>query len=343
MRTRVPWLTDVRTIEYREQELTLGPAQVLVKHVCTAPSQGTALHMYRGDHLDVEFTRRTRPWPYPWLQGFAYGVGRVEEVGAQVTGIEPGQLVYSMKLLGEHAVLAPTDLTPLPPGLDAEPAALAFQAGVALNGIQEAQVALGDVVLVTGQGPIGNFAAQLCRLAGAWRVVTTDMSETQLAISRRVGADLALHAASGVVTQQVQALSGGRGADLCVEASGSPRALLPCADAARRMGRIAVIGWVMHAVTINLAQDFTPKGLEMVVCHAGRGGGPHTDLRRRAGMSGAELERQGRLFLLDLMRQGRLKAGELITHRFPLRDLRAAAEFLDTRAGEYCQTLLVSE
>jgi threonine dehydrogenase-like Zn-dependent dehydrogenase len=343
MKTLVPWLVDVRRIEYREQEIEFGSDQILVKHVCSAPSQGTALHMYRGEHLDVEFTHRTRPWPYAWPQGFAYGVGRIEQVGAQVQRFETGQLVYCMKLMAEHTVVSPADLTPLPRGLDPESAALVFQAMVALHGIKEAQVALGDVVLVTGQGPIGLFAAQLCRLAGAWHVVATDLYEKQLAISRQVGIDVVLNAAHDDVLQQVRNLSGGEGADLVIEASGSPKALIQCSEAARRMGRIAVIGWIMNTLTVNLAQDFTPKGLEMVVCHAGRGWGPRHYDRLRAGASLAQLEREARLFLFDIMKVGRLKAKELITHRFALRDLPQAAEFLDKKVGEYCQVLLVSE
>lgn len=343
MKALVPWLVDVRTIEYREQELTLQPGKVLVKHVCTAPSQGTALHMYRGEHLAVEYTRRTRPWPYPWFQGYAYGVGRIEEVGADVQGLQAGELVYSMKLAPEYALLAPNDVLPLPQGLDPEQAALVFQAIVALHGMREAQVALGDVVLVTGQGPIGIFAALLAQLAGAWKVVTTDLYDLQLGISRQVGVDLALNAAKEDVVGQVLALTDGRGADLVVEASGSPKALMQCAAAARRMARVAVIGWIMDTFSMNLAQDFVPKGLEMVVCHAGRGWGPRHHDRVRAGATEAQLEREARTYLMELMLQGKLKAKPLITHRFPVAELRQAAEFLDRRVGSYCQVLLTSE
>ena len=88
MKVRVPYLGDVRKIEYREQEINMKPDRVLVRHVCTAPSQGTALHMYRGEHLEVDSVRKDRPFPYSWVQGFAYGIGRVEEVGSEVKGLK---------------------------------------------------------------------------------------------------------------------------------------------------------------------------------------------------------------------------------------------------------------
>jgi L-iditol 2-dehydrogenase len=338
-----PWLVDVRQIEYREQALDMGRDQVLLKHVCTAPSQGTALHMYRGDHLLVDGVRERRPWPYPWLQGFAYGVGEVEEVGADVTGFEAGDLVYTMKLTAERAVVSPDDLTPLPKGLDAESASLLFQAKVGLIGGRGANVVLGDTVLVTGQGPIGIFAAQLCQLAGAHRVIATDIHDDRLAISEHVGIDVTINPRSKDVVERVMELTEGKGADVVVEASGSPQALLQGCAAARQYGRIAVIGWLMADFTINLADDFTPKGLEMVVCHAGQNGEWRRYQRTRRGTTKAQLEAEDQRYLLDLMAQGKLASKELITHRFPLADLVEAWRFIDADQDKYVQAVFVSE
>lgn len=342
MKALRPWLVDVRQIEYREEEIVLESTQVLVRHVCTAPSQGTALHMYRGDHLGVEGVRETRPWPYPWLQGFAYGVGRVEEVGTEVERYDAGDLVYTMKLTSQLAALDPDDLTPVPAGLEPESAALLYQAIVGLNGGRGANVVLGDTALVTGQGPIGIFAAQLCQLAGAYQVVATDIHEQRLEISRAVGIDVALNALSDDVVARVEALTDGRGADVVVEASGAPQAFLQSCRAARRYGRIAVIGWIMHDFTLNLADDFTPKGLEMVVCHAGQTGEWRRFQRTRGGTTKAQLDREDREYLLHLMAQGKLKAKELVTHRFPLEDLAEAWKIIDADQDQYVQALFVS-
>jgi threonine dehydrogenase-like Zn-dependent dehydrogenase len=347
MKVQVPWLTDIRTIEYREESLTLGPNQVLIRHVATAPSIGTALHMYQGDHTQVEYTRRTRPWPYPWLQGYAYGVGRVEEIGAQVdrdqTGLKEGALVYTMKMRGERAVVSPNDLIVLPEGLDAGEATLIFQATVALNGIREAGITLGDTVLVTGQGPIGNFCAQFVELAGAWKVAVSDISDSQLAISRACGIDLAYNARAEDVPQRMRDLTGGRGADIVVEASGSPAALMQCASAARRLGKIAVVGWTMNTFSLNLAEDFVPKGLEMVVCHANRNGSHRAYEKLRGGVSLDESAREDKLFIFDLMQSGKIKAAPMLTHRFPLSKLEEAWKFIDNERGAYSQVLLTSE
>ena len=51
MRILRPLLVAPRTIAYREQDIELTPDTVLVRHVCTAPSQGTGIHRYRHTFL----------------------------------------------------------------------------------------------------------------------------------------------------------------------------------------------------------------------------------------------------------------------------------------------------
>ncbi len=348
MKVKRPWLVAPRTIEYREEEITLTPDTVLVRHVCTAPSQGTAIHRYRGKEVGLAaYTRQETggPFPYAWLQGFAYGVGCIEEVGANEARRQrfvPGQLVYTQKLTAEYAVVAPADLTPLPQGLDPESASLMVQAEVGLKGARAVQIILGDTVLVTGQGPIGLFAAQLCKLAGAYRVLATDLSERRLAIARQVGVDLALNAASADTLQRIMEYTGGRGADLVVESSGSPHAFQQGCAAAARFARITVIGWILDPFPFNVSDAFTPKGLEMVVCHSGQSG------EWRLGRRGAGTRRESTMqadwqYLMALMNEGKLHAKELITHRFPLSDLVPVwQEFLDRKQDEYMQAVFVS-
>ena len=322
MKVMVPCLAGVKKIEFYAREIAMKPDKVLLRHVCTAPSQGTALHLYRGEHLLVDYVREERPFPYPWVQGFAYGVGRVEEVGQEVQGIKEGDLVHCMNLTSEFSVVDPANLTPIPEGLDPESAALTFQASVALRGIRAAHIALGERVLVTGQGPIGVFVSQLSRLAGARRVFASELSEKKLAISRQVGVDVALNAEKENVSERVKELTGGRGVEVAAEVSGTPQALLDCSKAAARRGRVTVIGWVMEPLTVNLAEDFTPKGLEMTVQRS-------------------EETPEDKAFVLELMANGRLKAKELITHKFPLKDLVKAWEFIDASPNEYLQVVFV--
>lgn len=67
----------------------------------------------------------------------------------------------------EYLVTLARNVRVLPPGLSLKAAALAEPVGVALYGARRARVGLGDRVVVLGAGPIGLFAMQTCRAAGA--------------------------------------------------------------------------------------------------------------------------------------------------------------------------------
>lgn len=346
MKVMRPWLVASRKIEYREQEINLTSDAVMVRHVCTAPSQGTAIHRYRGEEIGLEPYNRKEtggPFPYTWVQGFAYGVGRVEELGKDVKGFEIGQLVYCLNLTAELSVVKPSELIPLPEGLDPESAAILYQAEIGLKGARAANIILGDTVLVTGQGPIGIFAAQLCKLGGAYQVAATDLSEKRLEAARKVGIDLAMNPGEDDVLAQIEELTKGRGMDVVVESSGSPDAFLQGCAAAGNYAKIVVIGWILDPCQFNMSHQFTPKGLEMVVCHSGQPGNWRTLRRMGRGISSGQLIREDRIYLMALMAQGRLKAKELISHRFPLKDLaKVWEEFMDKRQNEYVQVLFIS-
>ena len=68
MKVMRPWLVAPRKIEYREQEIHLTPDTLMVRHVCTAPSQGTAIHRYRGEEIALEsYNRKEVGGPFPCL------------------------------------------------------------------------------------------------------------------------------------------------------------------------------------------------------------------------------------------------------------------------------------
>lgn len=372
MRVRRPWLVAPRTIEYREEEIELTPETVLVRHVCTAPSTGTAIYRYRGEETKLAAYNRQESfvfggahpgekrappsappgsgrrisqeeggaYPYPWLQGFAYGVGRIEQLGEKVRALQVGQLVYSQKLTAELSVVAPADLVPLPPGVEPEWAALLFQAQVALRGARAAQIVLGDYVLVTGLGTIGNFTAQLCKLGGAYRVLATDLSAQRLALALRVGVDLALDARAADTLARIQEYTFDRGADVVIESSGAPPAFKQGCAAAAKFARIVVVGWILAPFQFNVSDAFTPKGLEMVVCHSGQPG----DWRLAHRQGGSKGGGGDRAYLLNLMAEGKLQAAPLITHRLPYADLVAAwADVLDKQLDTYVQVVFTSE
>ncbi len=109
-----------------------------------------------------------------------------------------------------------------------------------------------DVVAVVGAGPVGFFCAQAARLAGAARVFALDTEADRLALMAGVGAEPIDVRARHPATVLAEATDG-RGADVVIEAVGSPAAFERAVDVVRRGGRVVVVGmYASEAVQVQL-------------------------------------------------------------------------------------------
>jgi propanol-preferring alcohol dehydrogenase len=119
----------------------------------------------------------------------------------------------------------------------------------------------GDVVLVTGCGPIGLAAVKLAKFYGA-TVITTDMNDYRLAEVAKMGvADHVLDSKKDDVVEKVKELTDGRGVSIAIECSGSKAAQQECLDAAGVFAKVACIGLGNNELTINMNKHFIQKEL----------------------------------------------------------------------------------
>jgi len=229
---------------------------------------------------DVAAWRSGDPYP-PFLCGHEW-VGRVAATGRGVTGVREGDravmgvpvacgacaecrsghghrcaaimaLAYGIHPLtpphGAYAprIAVPADhLVPVPEDLPVDAAAQVEPATVALHAVRRRPPRLGDRVLVLGAGPIGLYAAQLARIAGAGEVFVLELRPERRALATALGASLAL--APGPETMEaIRARTpGGLGVDLVYECSGSQAAMDAGFELVRPGGAFMLIG-VSHA------------------------------------------------------------------------------------------------
>src|SRR5579871_2043444 len=111
--------------------------------------------------------------------------------------------------------------------------------GAALN---IAAIHHSDAVMVIGCGAVGLAAVQGARMAGAECVIAVDLAEDKLRLSRKLGATHTINAAGEDVVEAVRGLTGGRGADVVLEAAGSPRAFRLTSEAVRPGGEVIWLG-----------------------------------------------------------------------------------------------------
>jgi L-iditol 2-dehydrogenase len=105
-------------------------------------------------------------------------------------------------------------------------------------------MAMGDVVVVQGAGPVGIAAAVFAQLRGAALVIMIGAPEFRLGFARRMGVDIALSldAPREARREEIMSVTGGRGADVCIEAAGHPSAIAEGLDVLRDGGTYVVAG-----------------------------------------------------------------------------------------------------
>ncbi len=137
----------------------------------------------------------------------------------------------------------------------------------ALHAVDLAQIELGDRVVVQGAGPVGLSACALAAASGAAWVGVVDGVPRRLQAAKKMGADALIpHDADTV--DAVRRATGGRGADVVIEASGSPAAVPEGCALARDGGRYVVVGQYTDngPIEINPHADINRKHLTIQGC-----------------------------------------------------------------------------
>jgi alcohol dehydrogenase len=119
-------------------------------------------------------------------------------------------------------------------------------------GILSSRVEPGDTVAIVGAGPIGLAAVLTARLFTPAHIVAIDLDDARLERARELGADVTINNASGTALAKVMQLTGGLGADVAIEAVGTPGTFELCTELVRPGGRVANVGVHGHSATLHL-------------------------------------------------------------------------------------------
>lgn len=141
----------------------------------------------------------------------------------------------------------------------------------ALHAVERAEVRLGDTVLVLGSGPVGLSSVILSRMSGALRTLCIGAPAQRLRAASDAGADATLDIEDHDERERLEWVLGqteGRGADITVEATGSPSAVVQAMRYTRDAGRVVVVGqYTDHGeVAFNPHLDLNRKHLDIRAC-----------------------------------------------------------------------------
>jgi len=140
-----------------------------------------------------------------------------------------------------------------------------------VHAIERAEIRLGDNVVIQGSGPVGLNAAILAQLQGAGQVIVVGAPAQRLEVARAFGADETVDITEhdpGERIRRVKELTGGRGADVTIEATGVPAAVREGMQMTRDAGRYVIVGQYTDVgeVALNPHWDINRKHLEIRGC-----------------------------------------------------------------------------
>lgn len=213
---------------------------------------------------------------------------------------------YGTATYAEYLIKPDWLLLPVPGDISLRHAALAC-CGLGPGFSAVAGISALDTVLVSGCGPVG-LGAVICAAVRGARVIALETSAYRAGLARELGAEV-VDPLGPDPAGQIRELTGGRGADGAVEASGAPGAARLLASATRRRGQLAVVAW---GTPLELP-PLVPLGLTVRGCW-------HWNHQRDATAMWATIRAAGP------------RLDTLITHEFPLEKVADAMDVQDTGA-----------
>jgi 2-desacetyl-2-hydroxyethyl bacteriochlorophyllide A dehydrogenase len=301
-------------------------------------SAGTEMTIYRGSNpyahkrwdasLKLFLPEASEKPFYPAVVGYEE-VGCVTELGSDVAGVQIGDCIWGS--WGHRTEFVVRDEAAaaniLPPNLDPRCGIFARIGAIALNGVLDAGINVGETVAVFGAGVVGLICMALARLSGA-RVYAVDINPARLSRAERYGDEFISQDAALTIKRWTN----GRGADVCIEATGNYNALSEAIRSVAYAGKVVSLGFYQgSAGSLYLGEEFHHNRVQ-VICSQIFAVSPALSHRWDV----ARLERT----IMALQAAGRLDLIPLITQEIPFREAASAYQLLENYPDATVQVAL---
>ena len=321
---RALWFAARKRAELRPAEAPApGPGEARIRTALSAVSHGTEMLVYRGEvpvDLSLDLPTFAGDFSFPIKHGYA-AAGRVVDVGPSVENFAPGDSVF-VHHPHQDLFTVPADLpVRLPPGLDPARAVFFANAETALNVVHDAPARLGETALVFGQGVVGLLVTRLLKASGL-AVLAVEPAPERRKLAMKMGAYAAFSPGEDL-RERVLGATGGRGADVAVEASGSGEALAAAVGCVADEGTVVAASWYgTNEVSLDLGGRFHRGRVKIRSSQVGRVPPELSARWDRARRTGA---------VISLLEDPGLPLGALISHRVPFARAPEAYRMLDER------------
>jgi len=262
----------------------LGTKDVLIR-VKNASICGTDRHFYQWTEYAEKSARE-----FPMVLGHEVA-GEVVEVGKNVETIRVGDRItcethlscgkcYMCRANRMHICLnwklvagsfAEYELIPefcaikLPDEISYEEGAVLEPLGVAMHTIQRANIKPGDIVIVTGDGPIGLWVQKLAKMSGASMVIATGHRDFRMKLSKSYAeATEVIDVKKMDPVERVKELTGGRKADIVIELTGRESGIKSALAMVSRGGKVIMAGVAAKPMEMPITDLFCINEIDLL-------------------------------------------------------------------------------
>ena len=228
--------------------------------------------------------------------------------------------------LVEYMASTPDRMVALPDEGSLDDWIMCQPSGTVLYSCQQMDTILGKRVLIFGQGSIGLSFTAITARSGARQVIAVDLEDYRLEYSKKFGATHTINPTKENLDEAIAEITGGRGAEISVEAAGYPDTLNNVFKHVSKFGRCIIfglIGGTEETTPLHFRQFFgnTPT----IVPTAGAASGDAVGHIQR---------------MVELKERGWWDPGEMVTHRMSFDDVKPAYDMYENRDDEVVKVVM---
>jgi threonine dehydrogenase-like Zn-dependent dehydrogenase len=204
---------------------------------------------------------------YP-VSGWGYEeVGEVVELGSEVQDVSIGDIIFGTWGHRSHHIVDESYARDRiqAKSLDSIFGIFSQIGAIAINGVHDARIRIGETVAVFGMGTLGQIVGQLAMKSGA-KVIGIDRFEKRLEIALQSGAaDIVLNASNTEVAEHIRSITENHGADVAIEVSGSTLALNQAVRSVAYSSKVIALGFFQGEATgLFLGEEFHHNRVNIV-------------------------------------------------------------------------------
>lgn len=255
--TKALWITGPEQAEIHETNVDPARDDVQVRTLFSGISRGTERLVFRGQVPESEYDTMRAPFQegafsFPVKYGYA-------AVGEIATGDRAGETVFALFPHQTRFSIPDAAAIPIPTNVPPARAVLAANMETALNITWDAEIGIGDRIVIVGCGLVGALVGYLAAKVPGAQVTLSDVDTDKEHLAKALGCDF-------VVPGDL-----GDDADVVVHASASAGGLDTAINTAGIEARIVEASWYgAHSVRVSLGGRFHQRRLQLISSQVGR-------------------------------------------------------------------------